>query len=164
LDYQAMVEEKFGKPLKEIMYEICVEKKSEKWEWSELLEIPIKTFTNWRSKFRFGPMQIQADRADTTRKETIEKYKDELKEINLERPFKHEGDTSLKAFKEITERILELEKYRKTIQEAGSISEITNMLKIGSLESTLKSINLFENGELYDQYKFELQYLKDNES
>lgn len=109
-------------------------------------------------------MQIQADRADTTRKETIEKYKDELKEINLERPFKHEGDTSLKAFKEITERILELEKYRKTIQEAGSISEITNMLKIGYLESTLKSINLFENGELYDQYKFELQYLKDNES
>lgn len=30
MDYQAMVEEKFGKPLKEIMYEICVEKKLEK--------------------------------------------------------------------------------------------------------------------------------------
>lgn len=38
------------------------------------LGVPVKTFTAWRSKFRFGPMQIQADGAVIKRKEAIKKY------------------------------------------------------------------------------------------
>ncbi|MCL1694584.1 hypothetical protein [Lysinibacillus sp. BPa_S21] len=162
MDYKTMVEEKFGKPLKEIMYVVCVEKGMEKWEGAELLGVPIKTFTAWRSKFRFGPMQVQADKADKMRKETIEKYNDELKEVNLARPFENKGENSLKEFKELTERILELEKYKRTIQEVAPMSEIAITLKIGMLESTLESIIQFESGKLYDQYMFELQNLKDD--
>ncbi|WP_369435892.1 hypothetical protein [Lysinibacillus fusiformis] len=159
MNYKTMVEEKFGKPLKEIMYDVCVGKGLEKWEGAKLLGVPVKTFTAWRLKFRFGPLQIQADRADKMRKETIKKYKDELNDINLERPFEHEGN-SLKAFKEHIERSLELEKYKRTIQAGGKTSVIETSLKIGILESTLESIIQFESGKLYDRYMFEVRYLK----
>lgn len=159
MDYKAMVEKKFGKPLKEIMHEVCVEKGMEKWDGAELLDVPVKTFVAWRSRFRFGPMQIQADKAKKMRNETIKKYKDELNDINIDRPFEHEGN-SLKAFKELIERTLELEKYKRTIQAIGTMSAIEITWKIGMLESTLDSIIQFESGKLYDQYMFDVRYLK----
>ncbi|MBK3495042.1 hypothetical protein JFL43_09250 [Viridibacillus sp. YIM B01967] len=56
MDYKTMVEEKFGKPLKEVMYEVCVGKGLEKWDGAKLLGVSVITFTTWRSKFGFGPL------------------------------------------------------------------------------------------------------------
>lgn len=159
LDYKIIVEEKFGKPLKDVMYEVCVEKELEKWDGAKLLGVPVKTFVAWRSRFRYGPMQIQADQAKKMRNQTTKKYKDELNDINLQRPFEHEGNT-LKAFKELIERSLELEKYKRTIETVGTVPVIEIIWKIGMLESVLDAIIQFESGKLYDQYMFEARYLK----
>ncbi|WP_025113693.1 hypothetical protein [Lysinibacillus fusiformis] len=159
MDYKIIVEEKFGKSLKEIMHEVCVEKKLEKWEGAEFLGVPLKTFTAWRSKFRYGPMQMKADRAALKSSEAMEKYKNEIIEIDLSRPFEHEGN-SLKAYKELIERSLELEKYKRTNKAVRTVSDIEITWKIGMLESILDSICQFESGKLYDQYMFEARYLK----
>lgn len=93
------------------------------------------------------------------RNQTTKKYKDELNDINLQRPFEHEGNT-LKAFKELIERSLELEKYKRTIETVGTVPVIETIWKIGMLESVLDAIIQFESGKLYDQYMFEARFIK----
>ncbi len=52
---------------------------------------------------------MKADRAALKSREVMEKYKKEIVEIDLSRPFEH-GGNSLKAYKELIKRSLELEK------------------------------------------------------
>ncbi|WP_144788424.1 hypothetical protein [Lysinibacillus fusiformis] len=119
----------------------------------------MQTFTAWRSKFRFGPMQMKADRAALKSREAMEKYKKEIVEIDLSRPFEH-GGNSLKAYKELIKRSLELEKYKRTNKAVRTSSDIEITWKIGMLESILDSISQFESGKLYNQDMFEARYLK----
>ncbi len=58
-DYQARVEEKFGKPLKDIMYELCVQKDVILTEGASILDVPKSVYKSWRNKFRYGPLQLR---------------------------------------------------------------------------------------------------------
>jgi len=155
-DYKTLVEEKFGKPLKEIMYETCIEKGLEKWDGAELLGVPVITFAKWRSKFRFGPLQWQADQAEVLRKKNVEKYKDELSDLDLKRAFHHKGDRTIEGFKEVIKRLLELAKARRANHPEFSNGELSMIMKIGILESILEYITDFEENKLHDKFEWEL--------
>jgi hypothetical protein len=155
-DYKALVEKKLGKSLKEIMYDICIEKGLEKWDGAELLGVPVEVFAAWRSKFRFGPIQWRADQSEILREKNIEKYKEELINSDLNRAFLHKGEMTIKGFKEVIERMLELEKTKRTIHSEVSINEISLIMKIGMLESTLEYIDEFVKNKLHEKYEREL--------
>ncbi|MFK9090708.1 hypothetical protein [Bacillus salipaludis] len=157
IDYKGLVEKKFGKPLKEIMYEICIEKGLEKWDGAELLGVPVETFAAWRSKFRFGPLQWRADQAAILRKKNIEKYNEELLNSDLNRVFVHKGERTIESFKEVIERMLELAKAKRTKHSEVSLDEISILMKIGILENTLEYINDFEKNKLHEKFERELE-------
>lgn len=156
-DYKALVEKKFGKPLKEIMYEICIKRGLEKWDGAEVLGVPVEVFAEWRSKFRFGPYQWQADQAEFLRKQNLEKYNEELLDLDLNRAFHHRGERTVESFKEVIERTLELAKAKRTKLSETSYDELSVVMKIGILENTLEYINEFEKNELYEKFERELE-------
>lgn len=139
----------------------------ETWDGAELLGVPVEVFAAWRSKFRFGPLQWRADQAEILRKRNIEKYNEELLELDLNRAFLHKGERTLESFKEVIERMLELEKAKRTKQsEVSYDGEISLIMKIGILENTLEYINEFEKNKLHEKIERDLElytslYVKD---
>lgn len=158
-DYKAVVEKKFGKPLKDIMYEVCIERRLEKWDGAKLIGVPENIFVAWRTKYRFGPLQWQADQAAFKRGKDLEKYNQELLDCDFNRTFHYKGENSMDSFKEVIERMLELAKFKRTKQTEDSIGEISQIMEIGILESTLEYINDFEKKILYEKVNRELKLL-----
>jgi transposase-like protein len=159
-DYKEMVEKKYGKPLKDIMYELCVIRDVVPSEGASELGVPKNTFLSWRNQFRFGPLQRMADYAEQMRKETINEYKKELQNIDLERDFIYKDEISIKGFKELMERFLELEKYKRTLSDIDSSSDMSIiMMKIASIEQTLSYLTEYEQGKLYERFNRESKLL-----
>ncbi|MED1443215.1 hypothetical protein P4U24_15735 [Aeribacillus composti] len=155
-DYKEMVEKKYGKPLKDIMYELCVIRDVVPSEGASELGVPKNTFLSWRNQFRFGPLQRMADYAEQMRKETINEYKKELQNIDLERDFIYKDEISIKGFKELMERFLELEKYKRTLSD---IADMSIMMKIAVIEQTLSYLTEYEQGKLYERFNRESKLL-----
>ena len=150
-----MVEKKYGKPLKDIMYELCVIRDVVPSEGASELGVPKNTFLSWRNQFRFGPLQRMADYAEQMRKETINEYKKE-QNIDLERDFIYKDEISIKGFKELMERFLELEKYKRTLSD---IADMSIMMKIAVIEQTLSYLTEYEQGKLYERFNRESKLL-----
>lgn len=74
-EYQRIVEDKLGKPLKEIMHELCIAKELCANEGANFLGVPKETFKFWRNKFRFGPKQVQYDLAQEQNKKKTQLLK-----------------------------------------------------------------------------------------
>ncbi|AWO73143.1 MULTISPECIES: hypothetical protein [Bacillaceae] len=155
-DYQEIVEKKYGKPLKEIMYELCVIRDVVPWEGASELGVPKSTFLSWRNKFRFGPIQRRADFARQMRDNTINKYKQELEDIDFERDFIYKDEKTIRGFKEIMERLLELERYKRTLlDDADTSSDILITMKIATIEQTLNYLMEYEQGKLHEEFNRE---------
>lgn len=151
-DYKLMVEEKYGRPLRDIMYELCVERHVDKWEGSKELGVPDKTFIAWRTKFRFGPDQLVVDRAKLNRKKSIEEYQQQLENVNLQRAFNFREEVSLRGFRELMERMLEFEKFRRMEMGEDSFSEMSSVMRIAAIESTLENLDKYENANLHELF------------
>lgn len=99
------------------------------------------------------------DFAEEERERIQDEYKEELGEVNLHREFTYsKHNQSIERFKEIIERLIELEKYRKIkISQQEHISDFSSMIKINVLEETLNYLDKYINNELQEEYKRELQ-------
>jgi hypothetical protein len=157
--YQEMVEEKFKKPLKEIMYDLCVVRQVVPVEGASILDVPKKTFIAWRANYQFGPLQIRANYAKEIRTKQNKEYSDQLQTVDLTRPFILPYDHSLSGFREIIERYLELYKAERTL-ETDSLEELAIMLKIASFEQILTHIDDYLAGSLFDKFYSEAQLTK----
>ncbi|WP_456276511.1 hypothetical protein [Bacillus sp. AK128] len=155
-EYQEIVEERYGKSLRDIMYEMCVLRNVSKWEGAQELGVPDKTFLKWRTKFRFGPDQLRYDEAERYNEELIDTYKNQLENTNLIREFEYKEEISLRGFKELSKRMLEVEKLKRTNIEGGNYSNIESALRIGTLETMIDYLNRYERGELYESFLQEL--------
>ena len=156
-DYKEMVEQKFRKPLKEVMYEICIKRGLDKWDGAEELGVPQDTFVRWRTGYRYGPQQYRADEREKSRIETVNKYKQELENIkqhNRELVFKNE--VSLRGFKELAERMLEIEKMRRTEIE-GIMSDGFVLMNVSIWESIIENIEQYESGSLQKQLEWQMK-------
>ncbi|MBE7901190.1 hypothetical protein [Paenibacillus polymyxa] len=159
-EYKELVEAKYGKSLKEVMYELCVDRRLDKWDGAKILDVPEKTFVAWRTQFRFGPDQLRYDQAVKMRIERINEYKKQLENINLRRKFTHNKDKSLKGFRELIERKMELEKLRRTLlEEEDSLSDMSVLMRIGMLEGVLDYLDEYEKHE----ENIEARFLKEVE-
>ena len=155
-EYQEKVEARFGKPLREVMYDLCVIRNVVPTEGAYELDVPKSTFN-----FRFGPNQIKMDKAEEKRKKDIRRYQRELEDIDLEREFKFNDKQSIDGLIEVIERLLELEKYKRTKVNQDSMADISLLMKIAALESTLDYIKKYTDGVLHQEYINELQFLKE---
>ena len=45
------------------MYELCVDRRLDKWEGAKILDVPEKTFVAWRTQFRCSPDHLRYDDA-----------------------------------------------------------------------------------------------------
>lgn len=160
-EYQEMVEDKYGKPLEAVMYDLCVNQDVVPTEGASILGVPKNTFNTWRSKFRFGPMQRIADQAKQRREDEKVAYSNQLQDIDLFRPFKHQDGLSLDGFQEVIERNLELYKAKRTKIEPDTDKEISIIIKIGMLEETLQLLEAYQNGSPYDRFMREVKRLMD---
>ncbi len=151
-DYRQMVEKKFGKPLEEIMYDACVNKHMIPVEGAEYLGVPVNVFSNWRNYYRLGPVQRQVDAARDKRERQNQIYSEQLKDVDLIRPFQHIDQVSIGGLQEIIERYLELCKAKKIISEESSLGELSFIMEIGVLEKMLAYIKSYTNGRLHEQY------------
>ncbi|ADO57747.1 MULTISPECIES: hypothetical protein [Paenibacillus] len=158
-DYKLQVEKELGKELKEIMYEYCVEKDLIPAEISSILNVPKNTIIQWRNQFRFGPQQRAADSSRLIRQKGINDYKNELQNIDFNREFDFK-EHSLSGFKELIERFLELEKYRRTIINSNALADMSVMIRIESLNEMLGYLNDYEENQLYKRYEQEIQNLE----
>jgi len=157
-EYKKMVEQKFNKPLKDIMYELCIERGLEKWDGAKVLGIPIDTFVKWRTNYRFGPDQYRADMAEKKIFESINNYKKELKNIDLKRELVFQNEVSLRGFKEIVERMVELKK--SELSNDTMLSDDWGFLNINILNSINKYVEQYENGSLQKRLEKELKSIE----
>jgi hypothetical protein len=102
--------------------------------------------------------------AEVIRKEDISRYQQQLEDIDLEREFKFNDKQSIDGLKEIIERLLELEKYKRTKIDQDSVTDISALMRIASLEGTLDYIKKYKNGELYEKFVKELNILTKNKT
>jgi hypothetical protein len=144
-EYKELVEAKYERPLREVMYELCINRGMDPWEGSKVLGVPKETFVTWRTQFRFGPDQRRYDRAEQLRNETVNEYIKQLENINIRRDFLFSKEKSLNGFRELIVRKLELEKLRRTLLEIDSVGDMSVMLRIGILEGVLDYLDDYEN-------------------
>lgn len=157
VDYKELLENKYGKTLKEIMYELIVDRFMDQWTGAKELGIPTELFVKWRTRFRLGPMQRNADLAEKRRLEKIEKYETELKSTDLKRDFIFKEEISLRGFKEVVERMLELSKQRRVRLHVDSLSDMSVMVQIGIFESIISYLDQYEKNELHKKFDLELR-------
>ncbi|NIK14439.1 hypothetical protein [Saccharococcus thermophilus] len=53
------------------------------------------------------------------------------------------------------ERLLELEKYKRTLDDAGTSSDILITMKIATIEQTLNYLMEYEQGKLHEEFNRE---------
>ncbi|GIO90316.1 MULTISPECIES: hypothetical protein [Paenibacillus] len=155
-EYKEQIEKRYGKPLKEVMYELVVDRNLDQWDGSKELGISKELFVKWRTEFRLGPYQRSADLDEKRQTEKIAQYKEELKSIDLNREFIYQDEESLRGFKEIIERMLELEKQRG-IKDASS--NLSMIIQTGVLETIIDYIAQYEEKKLIKKYNFDLEWL-----
>jgi hypothetical protein len=144
------------------MHELIVERHMDQWDGSIELGVPKETFVTWRTRFRLGADQRRADFAERTRNKTLEEYKDKLEHVDLGRPFDFRNEKSLRGFKEIIERRLELEKQRRLLDEIDTAVDIFHAMRIATLESIIEYLNQYDQYELYKTFDYDLEFLKSN--
>ncbi|ASS73625.1 hypothetical protein CIG75_00615 [Tumebacillus algifaecis] len=151
-EYQEMVEKKFKKKLREVMHDLCVKRSVVAYEGAEILGVPKKTFEAWRTRYRFGPLQLQADYAEKQSKEQIEAYSEELKDVDILRSFQLQDETSLAGFQEVLLRYLELYKAKRITVDSGSTEEMLLMMRIRIFEEILQLLDSYLQGEHHDKF------------
>lgn len=156
-EYKEMVEQKFRKPLKDIMYEICITRGLDKWDGAKELGVPEDTFVRWRTDYRYGPLQYRADMEEKSRIETVNKYKQELEDIDLNRELVFKNEVSLRGFKELAERMLEIKKMERTEMEY-TMSVYGGLMNVAVWESIIKYLEQYESGALQKQLERELKW------
>ena len=160
-EYKEIVEKKFNKPLENIMYELCVVKDVIASEGASILDVPKDVFISWRNKFRFGPIQRRADEDNRLHKEKLEQYESELQNIDLSRKFKYGAKQSLDGFKEMLERLLELQKTKKIKNNLEGLGNISIEMNIMAIEQTISYLDSYLSGELHRMIEFEIQNIND---
>lgn len=111
-EHKERIEKVYGNTIKEVMYKMVVERNLDQWDGSKELGISKELFVKWRTQHRLGPMQRAANLAEQHRNKTIKRYQDELEEVNLNRKIVYKNETSLRGFKEMIERLLEVQKQK----------------------------------------------------
>ncbi|WP_027410020.1 hypothetical protein [Anoxybacteroides tepidamans] len=159
-EYQEIIEKKYGRPLKEIMYELCVVRDVVPTEGANELGVPKSTFLAWRNKFRFGPLQRKADFAEKIRDKQIRKYKQELQDTEFERDFLYKEERSIRGFKEVMERFLELEKYKSVLNDPDASDYLFITMRIATIEQMLNYLTQYEQGRLHEAFDKEYEYLR----
>lgn len=151
-EYQEEIELKFGKTLKEIMCDLCVVKDVTPYQGAEILEVPKTTFIAWRNKYRFGPQQLRYDNAKKSSYETVNTFKNELKDVDIMRPFQiNEDDKSLRGFEELVERYLELCKMQR-IQAGIETTDIYAVVNVHLLKRILTLLDAYLKGDAQKEY------------
>lgn len=159
VEYQKIVEKKFNKPLKDIMYGLCISKDVVASEGASILDVPKDVFITWRNRFRFGPLQLRADAADRLNTEKLEQYKRELQNIDLNRKFEYGDKQSLDGFKEMLERLLELQKARKILYNPDGLGNISIEMNIMVLEQAINHLDSYLSGDLHRKIEIETHQL-----
>ena len=147
-----LVEQKFGKHLKDVMYDVCVIQQMDKWEGADYLGVPANTFVKWRTQYRFGPMQLKHDYAVEYSESIKQQYKEELADVDLLRDMKNTEEANLTSFREIIFRMLEIEKYKRVNNDFTSFDNLGSTIQIGLLQSTIEHIDKYQSGKLYEEY------------
>jgi hypothetical protein len=151
---------KFGKSLKDIMYDLCVTKDVIASEGANILGVPKDVFTFWRNEFRFGRYQLLNDKAEKINKEKVEKYITQLQTTDLTRKFENMSIQSLQGFKEILERYLELQKAKRVLYDPDALGNLSYELNIGCLEQAIHYLDSYCSGNLYRDFEHEAQNVK----
>ncbi|MBH5320894.1 hypothetical protein I6N90_24200 [Paenibacillus sp. GSMTC-2017] len=159
-EYQEEVEKKYGKPIKEIMNELVIKRHMDQWDGATELGVPKETFVTWRTKFRLGPDQRREDFAERMRNKTLESYKKELENVDFERSFDFKDEKSLRGFKEIIERMIELEKKRRLLHDFDNRMDIVHSMRVSTLESIILYLNQYHLSELHETFNYDLKNLK----
>lgn len=160
-EYRRMVEDKFGRELREIMYDLCVVQNVVPVQGAAKLGVPKKTFNYWRNYYRFGPKQRLADQAIKQRNDKVHQFKYEIEDIDFEKEFQYKKEQSLDGFEEIIERFLKLEKLCYTKITNHTLSEMSSTFRIASLETVLEYLSKYRENKLSEEYSRRLEEIKD---
>lgn len=152
--YQTMVEERFGKPLKEIMYDLCVVQEVVPTEGAYLLNVPKNIFIQWRNKFRFRPIQRRNDELEKREKEIQEEYAKDIEQVDIFRTRKFSGEPSLESLDELLGRLMEVKKVMNVRGIGFSIVDIQ------ILQMFRNYIEKYRSGKLEEQLEFLLAQLE----
>ncbi|MEQ7053795.1 hypothetical protein ABN764_24470 [Paenibacillaceae sp. P-4] len=159
-EHKERIEKVFGKTIKEVMHEMVVERNLDQWDGSKELGISKELFVKWRTQCQLGPMQRAANMAEQHRNETIKRYQNELVEVNLNREIVYKSETSLRGFKEMIERLLEVQKQKGILINNDATSNLSMVVGVGMLEGVLDYINKYEEDKLEGKFKSEILLLK----
>lgn len=155
-DYEIQVVERFGKPLKEIMYELCVVQDLLPIQGAEKLNVPKEIFIRWRSRFRYGPQQRMYDAAERRVQEMKNQYQSEGNVHLIDRPFTYEEEITLEGLEELISRKIEILKKNLTESEGNSIIP----MNISINEMILEVINNYRSGQLINEVKTLIKFNK----
>lgn len=159
IEYQHMVEQKYGKPLREVMEELCVTKDVIAREGARILGVPESTFKAWRNNFRLGPIQRLADMGKIHEEAQLIRFKEELSETDLTRPLKF-TEISFEGFKELLERFIELTKAEGLVFDLEGLGMMSLEIKISMFEDAISNLDKYLSGTLQQEYFRKADFFK----
>ena len=154
-DYEIQVVERFGKPLKEIMYELCVVQDLLPIQGADKLNVPKEIFIRWRSRFRYGPQQRMYDAAERRVQKMKKQYQSEGNVHLIDRPFTYEEEITLEGLEELRRRKIEILKKNLTESKGNSI-----LMNISINEMILEVIKDYRSGQLMKEVKALIEFNK----
>ncbi|WP_283657179.1 hypothetical protein [Paenibacillus sp. RC343] len=98
--------------------------------------------------------------ADQHRNEIIKRYQNEMETVNINREFIYKDETSLRGFKEMIERLLQIQKQKSIKTNKEETSNLSMVLSIGVLEGALDYINHYEEDKLEGKFRSEIRLLE----
>ncbi|MEC0234857.1 MULTISPECIES: hypothetical protein [Paenibacillus] len=159
-EHKERIEKVYGKTIKEVMYEMIVNRNLDQWKGSKELGISKELFVRWRTQYELGPVQRAANMADQHRNEIIKRYQNEMETVNINREFIYKDETSLRGFKEMIERLLQIQKQKSIKTNKEETSNLSMVLSIGVLEGALDYINHYEEDKLEGKFRSEIRLLE----
>lgn len=71
-DHAKRIEKEWGKSLRDVMFELCIEQDVIAAIGADMLGVPRSTFESWRNRFRVGPLQYRRDRFDELKDQYVQ--------------------------------------------------------------------------------------------
>ncbi|KMY44014.1 hypothetical protein AC622_06915 [Bacillus sp. FJAT-27916] len=145
LEYRQMVEKKYGMPLKDLMYEVCIRSEMDNYEAAEELGVPHATFMEWRAAFHLGPYH-----SDTMKNLPISQ--DPVISAAADESLQYSNEESLRGFEELSRQMLALAKQHHDKMKKTDASPL-DRVNIVLWESVLYCLDNYKDGTLQKQYK-----------
>ncbi|MDN7244464.1 hypothetical protein [Planococcus shenhongbingii] len=149
LQYKGVIEREYKKSLKKIMFDLCVNEGLTASQGAKKLGVAKEIFVYWQHHYRYERKQLLFDQTVNELDKLQDVYAEDVKSIDLSKPFLYENEESLRGLEELIGRMID---YYKTVHY-NSKGLAVETAKLPMYEFSRRVVDRYRNGVLLEEAK-----------